>query len=679
LETLNFLLTGNPNCGKTTLFNALTGARQKVGNWGGVTVDITEGHRSENGRGITFVDLPGTYTLAPQSFEERVALDCLLSHKADLWVNVIDSSNLERNLYLTVQLLEMERPMLLVFNMADEMKRNGITADTVALGRMFGVPIVMTVGRIGVGVSKLVKSALEIVDGKSADVRSVKVFYGKEIEEEIAKLSKMLNEFFPECIAVPIRWYAVRLLENDPVVKERIAALKESAAILEQADKSIEHLTDVYKDDPKIVIAEQRYGFVNGAIQETVKYAKPYDIDVTEKIDDAVTHPLLAYVIFGALMWTLFTLTFKLGEYPMHAIERGIELLTGVLNSVMTDGLFKSLLVNGIVAGMGGVLVFLPNIMILFFGISLMEDTGYMARAAFIMDKVMHKMGLHGKSFIPMVMGLGCNVPAMLAARTLESKSDRILTILIAPLISCSARLPIYVLFASAFFPNHAGSMVFLMYTLSFSFAFVIGILFRKILFKGSEHPFVMELPPYRVPTLKSIIIHMWEKAKHYLSRIGTVILLFSIVLFYLSNYPKSPAGESGSQGKMENTWIGKIGKAIEPVLRPAGFDDKMGISLLTGFVAKEMVVGTIGVLYASDDTDASNSPLLREQLKKRYTPLVAFCFMLFSLLYTPCMATVVTMVRELQSRKWAIFGIIYPIVLAWVCAVAVYQIGIRL
>ncbi|MBL8028739.1 MAG: ferrous iron transport protein B, partial [Fibrobacteres bacterium] len=519
MKTLNFLLTGNPNCGKTTLFNSLTGARQKVGNWGGVTVDVTEGHCSENGRDITFVDLPGTYTLSPQSFEERVALDCLLSHKADLWVNVIDSSSLERNLYLTVQLLEMGQPMMLVFNMADEMKRNGIIADTEVLGKMLGVPIVRTIGRTGEGTHNLIKTALDTVDGHVQDVRPVKVFYGEEIEEEIARLSKYLDVLFPECIAVPIRWYAVRLLENDPVVNERIAALEGGQAVLEHAQRSIKHLQSIYNDEPKIVIAEQRYGFVNGAIQETVKYTKPDGVDVTEKIDDAVTHPLLAYLIFGALMWTLFTLTFKLGEYPMHAIEYGISLLSGFLAETMSDGLFKSLLIDGIVAGMGGVLVFLPNIMILFFGISLMEDTGYMARAAFIMDKVMHGMGLHGKSFIPMVMGLGCNVPAIMAARTLESRSDRILTILIAPLISCSARLPIYVLFAGAFFKEHAGSMVFLMYILSFAFAFAAGIILRKILFKGSEHPFVMELPPYRVPTLKSIFIHMWEKAKHYLSR----------------------------------------------------------------------------------------------------------------------------------------------------------------
>ncbi|MFH0918816.1 MAG: ferrous iron transport protein B [Fibrobacterota bacterium] len=667
MSTPAFLLTGNPNCGKTTLFNALTGARQHTGNWSGVTIDIKEGEARLADRSITIIDLPGTYSITPKSPEEEIALNCLFSERAQGLVNVVDATNLERNLYLTVQLLETGKPLVMALNMSDELESRGLSVDTVKLGRLLGVPVVPTIGRTGEGLPLLLETALRTVDGRMPGTRPVLIPYGNEIEEEIARLEPLISGA-GVCLAAPARWYALRLLEGDPRTSAFFRGTAKGPELLALTEARKGHLEKIFKDDPAAVITERRYGFITGALRETLTVHKPDRVDMTRRMDSVFLNPIFAYLIFGGLMWALFLLTFKLGALPMAWIQAGIAALSDLAGQALPDGLFKNLLIEGVLAGAGSVLVFMPNILILFFGISMLEDTGYMARAAFLMDKVMHKMGLHGKSFIPMVMGLGCNVPAILAARTLEARSDRILTILVAPLITCSARLPIYVLFAGAFFPQHAGNMVFLIYVLSFAFTFASGLLLRKIFFRDAEYPFVMELPPYRMPTLRSVAIHMWEKGKHYLVRIGRVIFVFSIVLFFLSHYP------SGHRGIGE-TYIGRIGRAVEPLLAPAGFDLKMSISLLTGFVAKEMVVGTLAVLYSAEEPGEGNAPL-SDSLRAHYPPLTAFGFMLFCLLYTPCLAALTTMVRELRSRRWSWFGFLYPIVLAWLTAVGVHQIG---
>ncbi|OGS35983.1 MAG: ferrous iron transport protein B [Elusimicrobia bacterium RIFOXYB2_FULL_49_7] len=604
----SFILTGNPNSGKTTLFNALTGASQKTGNWSGVTVEVKSGTAKVNGRTLTFSDLPGIYSLSATSEDERLARDFLFAHPVDILINVVDATNLERNLYLTVQLLEMNRPLILVLNMADELERKGIQIDVPELSALLKVPVLLTNGRKEEGVRELLETALRLA-------------------------GQPPGTFQP---------FPFPYLQNEPMNEE----------------------------DRGTRLTEQRYGFINGLLKATLKRPAPDRLEWSDRIDSVLMHPVLAYPLFGLFMWLLFTLTFTLGAYPMSAIDSLFHLLAKVAEWLPFEGAAKSLLVNGIITGVGNVMVFLPNILILFFGISILEDTGYMARAAFIMDKGMHKMGLHGKSFIPMVMGLGCNVPAIMAARTLESRSDRILTILITPLITCSARLPIYVLFAGALFGRYAGHIVFLLYLISFLSAFLAGLLFRKLFFSGDNTPFVLELPPYRVPTVKGVFIHMWERARHYVKRIGTVVLLGSVIMWVASTYPK------GETGHPESTLLGRVGQSMTPVLTPIGFDWKMGVSLLSGFAAKEMVVSTLCMLFQDDTGRYPENNALRQSIRLNYSRLTAFAFMLFVLLYTPCLASLMTLFREIHSPGWALFGFCYPIIFAYGAAFLVFQGG---
>jgi ferrous iron transport protein B len=714
MKQYRFALTGNPNSGKTSIFNEITGAAQHVGNWGGVTVDIKSGSVKRGDRRIEFTDIPGTYSLSAYTMEEIVARDFIIEEEVDAIVNVVDSTNLERNLYLAIQLLELGKPMVLAFNMYDELTKSGTRVDAEQLSRLLGVPIRFTVGRTGKGIPELVESAVEVADHTSAVQHSVHVNYGPDIEQAISELTALLEESGFEYRGIQPRWYAVKLLEEDEDLDKKLDGISGADRILAARDAAAQHIRQIYQEDPSTLISEKRYGFILGALGETVHRPSGDRIDISEKIDNIMTNRFLAYPIFALFMWLLFQATFSLGAYPMAWIEEGVALLSNIVTTVMAPSPLRSLIVDGVLGGVGGVLVFLPNILILFFGISILEDTGYMARIAFIMDKMMHRIGLHGKSFIPLIMGVGCNVPAIMAARTLESNRDRVLTILIAPLITCSARLPVYILFAGTFFPRNAGNVIFILYFFSFFFAFLMGWLFRKTLFKGEEHPFVMELPPYRIPTAKSSLIHMWEKAKHYLQKMGGVVLIFSIIIWFLGNYPASPQleemhgeemtrieqqieeAESAADRQqalnrlqseqreyhrrmMKNTYIGYMGRFIEPAIEPLGFDWRMGVSLITGFVAKEVVVSTLGVLFTVGEQADAEDTELQGALRRAYSPLTGLAFLFFVMLYTPCIVALVTLIREIQSWKWSTFSVIYQILLAWLAAFLVRWGGVLL
>jgi ferrous iron transport protein B len=710
-ESISFALTGNPNSGKTSVFNNITGANQKTGNWGGVTVDIKTGAIRRDGSRLHFTDIPGLYSLNAYTLEEKVARDFILRGDTDVIINVIDATNLERNLYLGVQLIELGKPVVFAFNMYDEFKRSGSRIDTELLGRLFGTPICFTVGRTGEGVQELVTRALKTARGESGLRHPIHINYGPEIEEAIEKLTAELEAAGFHTGAISRRWYAIKLLEEDEEIERRLAEETDSRdRILEIRDTYLKRVEEIYQEETATLISERRYGFILGALGEAVYRTGSNRISITERIDEVMTNRFLAYPIFAVFMWLLFQATFTLGAYGQGWIERGVELLSGSLTAVMAPSPLRSLLVDGVLGGVGGVLVFLPNILILFFGISILEDTGYMARIAFIMDKLMHRIGLHGKSFIPLIIGVGCNVPAIMAARTLESEKDRVLTILIAPLVTCSARLPVYILFAGAFFPESAGNIIFILYLASFLFAFGIGFLFRKTFFRGEEYPFVMELPPYRIPTLKSSLIHMWEKAKHYLQKMGGVVLAFSVIIWFLGSYPEhepEPAGKAHIETvkqqleeadnperiesleeeltrskrrmhkrEMEGTYIGQAGRFIEPVLQPLGFDWRMGVSLITGFVAKEVVVSTLGVLYTAGGEASAESRALQSALRSAYSPLTALAFLFFVMLYTPCIVALVTLIREIRSWRWSVFSVVYQIGLAWFVAFLIYQGG---
>jgi len=716
-ESFTFALTGNPNSGKTSIFNGITGANQKTGNWGGVTVDVKTGSIRRGNAKLYFTDIPGTYSLSAYTMEEVVARDYIINGNTDVIVNVVDSTNLERNLYLAIQLIELEKPVVFAFNMYDELSRNGTQIDTNQLGKLLGAPISFTVGRTGKGIDILLDEAARTARGEEKLQHSILVHYGKELESAIDELRHLLEQSPFESRGIAIRWYAIKLLEEDELVEKQVKELENGSRILDIRNTHLRKIENIYHEDAATLISEKRYGFIMGALGETVKKAPENRIDLSEKIDSLMTNRFLAYPIFALFMWLLFQATFSLGAYPMEWIESGVDLLAGFVRMVMPAGMLRSLIADGIIGGVGGVVVFLPNILILFFGISILEDTGYMARIAFIMDKLMHRIGLHGKSFIPLIMGLGCNVPAIMAARTLESNKDRVLTILIAPLITCSARLPVYILFAGTFFPERAGNIIFMLYFFSFFFAFFMGLIFKKTLFRGEEYPFVMELPPYRVPTFKSALIHMWEKAKHYLQKMGGVVLIFSVIIWFLSNFPlqqertarwdqkidvleqeieladSTASGESLAEMEaqlrdleiqkhrdiIKNTYIGQTGQFIQPVLEPLGFDWRMGVSLVTGFVAKEVVVSTLGVLFTVGNDADEEDEALQNALRRAYTPLTGLAFLFFVMLYTPCIVAFVTLVREINSWRWSLFSLTYQILLAWLIAFLVRWGGILL
>ena len=709
-KTINVALVGNPNCGKTSLFNFASGAHEHVGNYSGVTVDAKEGTFQRNGYTFRIVDLPGTYSLSAYSPEELYVRKHLNEEQPDVVINVIDASNLERNLYLTTQLIDMDVRMVIALNMYDELQRQGDRFDHESLARMIGSPIIPTVSKTGFGIDELFDRVIRVYEEQDPVIRHIHINYGDQLERCVANVRKRLNDRGDIPRNLSKRYLSIKLLEGDKEIEAFIRALPGSDAIFEARDREAAQIEKLLQEDCETAFTDARYGFISGALRETYEQNTIKEATSTRIIDLLVTHKVLGFPIFILFMWIMFEATFRLGAYPMEWIEALVEAIGGFVRAHMAEGPLKDLLVDGIIGGVGGVIVFLPNILILYLFISFMEDSGYMARAAFIMDKIMHKMGLHGKSFIPLVMGFGCNVPAIMATRTIESRNSRMITMLVTPLMSCSARLPVYVLLAGAFFEKSAGTVLLALYVSGILLAVLMARLFKRFLFKDEDVPFVMELPPYRMPTGKSILIHMWEKAKQYLHKMGGIILVGSIIIWFLGYFPRNSAnGEEFDRRIAEiervttdptekaeaiehverlrvidhqrDSYIGRVGRAIEPILAPLGFDWKMSVSLLSGMAAKEIVVSTLSVLYTGS---ADEGEALSERLKADrdadgapvFTPLVALSFLLFVLIYVPCIATISAIVNESGSWKWGLFVIGYTCALAWVVSFLVYQTG---
>ncbi|MDP8256370.1 MAG: ferrous iron transport protein B [Candidatus Alcyoniella australis] len=720
MKRITIALAGNPNSGKTTIFNALTGARQKVGNWGGVTVERKQGHLEFEGYEVTVVDLPGTYSLTAYSIEELVARNYIVDERPDVVVDIVDAGNLERNLYLTTQLVELSCPLVIALNMMDVAEQKGLKIAIGRLSEIFGAPLVPTVGSREKGLESLLRACIEVVEGRNDAIRPVRIPYGSEVEGHLAELTQMLPTSQIERCYAAERWMAIKLLENDRRAIENIAEAENSEKLLLTIERLREHLVSLYGDDPELLFAERRYGFIAGALKETLTETLIDRVSVSEQIDRVLTNRLFGLPLFALMVWAMFQFTFTVGAYPMDWLDIGVSWLGRSVGALLPAGLLRGLIVEGVIGGVGSVLVFMPNILLLFLCISFLEDSGYMARAAFLMDRVMHLLGLHGKSFIPLLMGFGCTVPAVMATRTLESERDRILTIMINPLMSCSARLPVYVLLAGAFFPPaRAGTVIFSIYLLGALLAVLVGRLFSKTILRGQAAPFVMELPPYRLPTFKTTAIHMWERSKIFVRKMGGVILVGSIVIWFLGAFPVHgprhqeltgridahglsyglyQAGANSKQrltielyhtehvaqlqqtleaDRIAESYIGRIGRTIEPIFAPLGLDWRAAVAVLTGFVAKEIVVSTLGVLMQVDDEQQpGNAGLIVALRNTGMTPLIAYAFMAFILIYTPCLATVAAIRRETNSRKWAAFSVAYSFVLAWVVAFSIKSVG---
>ncbi len=716
-KIIDVALVGNPNCGKTTLFNRVSHSKEHVGNYAGVTVGSKEALFNHRGYTFRITDLPGTYSLSDFSSEERFVREHILKNKPDVVVNVVDANNLERNLYLTSQLIDMDVTVVLALNMYDDLLARKDKVDLSLLSKLLGIRVVPTISHRGKGIFRLLNHVIRVFENEDPDIRHIHINYGEEIEQSIHKLQELirLSPFLTDHYSS--RFISLKLLERDDNGAFLISGAENFMEIQATASEESERIGSLFREETDTLITDARYGFVAGALKETMKKsgANP-GFTRSQRIDGILTHKYFGLPIFLGFLWLMFHATFTLGNYPMGWIESGVDLLSLFIKANMQEGIFRDMLVDGVIGGVGGVIVFLPNILILFFFISLMEDTGYMARTAFIMDKVMHLFGLHGKSFIPLIMGFGCNVPAIMATRTLEDRNDRLLTMLIIPFMSCSARLPVYVLVAGAIFPTKAGNVIFMLYMVGVVFSMLMSILFKKALFKNSEAPFVMELPIYRNPGIRVILRHMWNKGAHYLKKMGGVILVASLVIWALGYFPRNveysrdynqlitqeeqkKSEQSASQiilltQQMESerqlhSYIGRMGVAIEPVIRPLGFDWKMGISLVTGFAAKEIVVSTMGVLYQADpnggkDGSVSLQNRIREQVYTKgpktgtrvFTPLTGISFLLFVLFYLPCVAVIAAVGRESGSWKWAAFVLFYTTAIAWTASFVVYQLG---
>jgi len=677
---LTVALAGNPNSGKTTIFNMLTGAHQHVGNYPGVTVEVKEGVCRYGGYELMFVDLPGTYSLTAYSIEELVARNFIFERRPDVVVDVVDASNLERNLYLAVQFLEMGVPVVLAFNMSDIAEQRGLAFDMERLSELLRAKIVRTVGNRGQGKRALLDAIIKTAQEQQK--AGVKIPYGREIEAAIEELEEIIEQQEGSLAQrYGRRWLAVKLLEQDSVV----CAELQSKQVQEAAARKVAYLRGVFGEEPEIVIAERRYGFISGACQEAVRSTVESRHSFSDAVDAIVTHRLLGVPIFLAFMYAVFVLTFRVGEYPMRWLEHLFMWMAGKVASSWPAGhseWAKSLVVDGVISGVGGVLVFLPNILLLFFAIAVLEDSGYMARAAFVMDRIMHKVGLHGKSFIPMLIGFGCSVPAIMGTRILENRRSRLTTIMVIPLMSCGARFTIYMLIIPAFFEQRwRGPVLWGVYLIGIILA-IVGIkVLRLTVLRGEMMPFVMELPPYRLPTLTSILIHMWQRGWMYLRKAGTIILLISIVLWAAKSYPKQPAGatEGMSQAEakraaLEYSVIGRLGRWIEPALRPIGFDWKIGTALIGATAAKEVFVSQLGIVYGISADEKTGT--LRERLRADYSPLTGFCILLFCLISTPCVATVAMTRQETGSWAWAIGQFAGLTAAAYVVTFAVYQVG---
>ncbi|MGB2615112.1 MAG: ferrous iron transport protein B [Phycisphaerae bacterium] len=692
---LTVALVGNPNTGKTTIFNNLTGARQHVGNYPGVTVELKEGVRVHGGRRLKIVDLPGTYSLTAYSEDELVARDFVIDAHPDVIVHVVDASNLERNLYLAVQLLELGVPLVVALNMSDVAAERGYAIDLGKLSALLGdVPLVRTVGHRNEGTEDLLDAVVAVGTGVHP-VRRVPVSHGREVDEEVAKLAGLLEADAPLLAPRETPWIALKLLEGDGRVRQRVQErCAQGAAVLAAAEASVRHLEGLFGDGPEVVIADRRYGFISGACQEAVRRTIESRHEMSDRVDAILTHPVLGLPIFLGLMYAVFWATFRLGEWPMRGIEMGFKHLGALVAGLWAPGAssaIKSLLVDGVIGGVGGVVVFLPSILILFLAIAVLEDSGYMARAAFIMDRWMHKIGLHGKSFIPMLIGFGCTVPAIMATRVLESRRDRLVTMLILPLMSCGARLTIYAMLIPAFFPAAwRGPVLWCIYLVGIVAAVALAKVLRLTLFRGEATPFVMELPPYRMPTLRSLLIHAWDRGWLYLRKAGTLILAVSVCMWALTSYPKPPADAAAgvSEGarraaELEYSVAGRLGQALEPVMRPLGFDWRINTALVGAFAAKEVFVAQMGIVFSlgGEETADGGESLdpLRRRLSETYTPLQGLSIMLFCLLGFPCMATVAVMRSESGTWRWALLQWAGLAVLAYGVSLAVYQAGLGL
>ncbi len=708
-KIINVALLGNPNCGKTSLFNIVSGANEHVGNYAGVTVDAKSGHLNYKGYRINIVDLPGTYSLSAYSPEEQYVVRYLRDETPDVMINVIVASNLERNLYMTTELIDMNRPMVIALNMYDELEKSGATLKYKELGAMLGVPIVPTVASTGRGVHELLDTVIEVYEMKHPDIRHIHVKMSPEIESGVDVLRADLKADSDVPPHFATRYLAIKLLEGDPEAELLIKHTPDYQKIIDDRDRVAAEIKQKINEDVQTAIAANKYGFIQGALAETLEGNLVHEEKTTKIIDALVTNKLFGFPIFLAAMFFIFWCTFELGSYPMEWIEDLVGWISQQASRFMPDGPLKDLVLDGIIGGVGGVIVFLPNILILYFFISFMEDSGYMARVAFIMDKLMHKMGLHGKSFIPLVTGFGCNVPAIMSTRIIESRSSRLITILILPFMSCSARLPIYVLLAGAFFPHHGALAFFGLYLLGIIVAILTAKMLRKFWFKDDETPFVMELPPYRVPTYKAVMRSMWSKAKQYLQKMGGLILVASIIIWALSYFPQytfeevpqsfveSTITEMPSEEKadkteaeiqelvlhtyqQEHSILGNIGKFCEPVVRPMELGWQSCVALIAGMAAKEVVVSTMGVLYVGDDDAEALSERLKTPSpltgKAPFTTASAIAFLVFVLLYFPCIATLTATIRETGSWKYGLFSLCYNTVLAWILAVIAFNIA---
>ena len=700
-RNINVALIGNPNCGKTSLFNMASGAKEHVGNYSGVTVGAKEGEMDYKGYKFKIVDLPGTYSLSAYSPEEIYVRRYLHDEVPDVIINVVDASNLERNLYLTTELIDMDRSMIIALNLYDELEKRKVKFDHDAMSRMIGVPMVPTVSKTGRGVDRLFDTIIDVYEGKNDVVRHVHIGFSKDIEESIKQLQTLLKKENTLDMQFSARYLSLKLMEDDREVTEMLKSLPHFDEIFALKNKLVAKIEANHQEDITTIITNSKYGFVSGALRETFEEEESESTKLSTSVDTIITSKLFGFPIFIFIMWLMFWATFTIGQYPMDWIDSFVGWIGNLVSTYMPDGPLKDMIVDGIIGGVGGVIVFLPNILILYAFISFMEDSGYMARAAFIMDKIMHKIGLHGKSFIPLVMGFGCNVPAIMATRTIESRTSRLITILIVPFMSCGARLPIYLLLVGIFFPNNASFVLLGMYLLGIIVAVITAKLLRRFHYREDETPFVMELPPYRIPTLKATLRHMWGKGQQYLKKMGGLILVASLIIWALSYFPRpneqtieqtrtelisngiSPDSvDVEAVASTENSYLGKIGKAIQPIFEPLGFNWKMTVSLISGTVAKETVVSTLGVLYSgnSEATQADMGKRLQQinpqTGKPDFTPLVAMCFMIFVLIYVPCLATIVAIVKESGSWRYGLFTLAYDTAVAWIISFVVYQVG---
>ena len=680
-KEIRVALVGNPNCGKTSLFNMASGSHEHVGNYSGVTVDAKEGNFEYGGYHFKIVDLPGTYSLSAYSPEELYVRRNLIEDIPDVVINVVDASNLQRNLYLTTQLIDMNLKVVMALNMYDELEARGDKLDIKQLGYLLGMPIVPTVSRIGEGLEALFDKVIQVDENSDPHLaRHIHINHGSELEQSIDRLKELIQKNPDIRYKYSTRFLAIKYLENDKEVEAVIEKLPNRDEIIVARFQEQQRINEMLQSGAESALVDAKYAFVQGALAETYEpyQGKKNRTTLTDKIDALVTHKWAAFPLFLLVLYFVFNSTFVIGEHPVRWIESIVSHFSAFVASAMSEGWLKDLVVDGVIGGVGSVLVFLPNILLLYFFISLLEDSGYMARAAFIMDKLMHKIGLHGKSFIPMIMGFGCNVPAILATRTIESPKSRLITTLIIPMMSCAGRMPVYILIAGAFFPKNAGLVMLGLYALGILMA-VLGAKILSRFFKEDDLPFVMELPPYRVPTAKSIFRHTWEKGRQYLQKMSGIILVCSIVIWFLGYFPNQDRYDTPQQ-QQEHSFIGYVGKAMEPALKPLGFDWRMGVGIVAGVGAKELVVSTLGVMYADDEPVAletnADETRLQRALIKSVTPAGALAYMVFILLYFPCIATFIAIKHETGGWKWALFTAVYTIVLAWVMAFATFHLA---